>query len=262
MSMDLQGKVAVVTGASAGIGEAAARALAAAGMHVIVSARRAERLDALAAEHPRIVAQPADVTSPEDVAALAKRTEDEFGACHVLVNNAGASFGNRLRGPEDIDDLIRTMDLNLTGAARCMAAFAPLMFRSAPGRVINVASVAGKVGVGPPAYAASKFALIGLSEATRLDWIRRGVTVSQLNPGYIATEQFPQKELLRSPVGRWLVSNPEKVGAAIVDVARSGVHERTVPRWYRVAPVIRHLAAPLYWTVTQRSGTGGKVGTE
>ena len=259
--MQLQGKVAVVTGASAGIGEAAARALAVAGMHVVISARRGERLDEIAAQHPRIVAQPADVTSSEDVAALAKRVEDEFGACHVLVNNAGASFGNRLRGPDDLDDLIRTMDLNLTGAARCMASLGPLMFASAPGRVINVASVAGKVGVGPPAYAASKFALVGLSEATRLDWIRRGVTVTQLNPGYIATEQFPQTELLRSPVGRFLVSKPEKVAAAVVDLARSGAPERTVPRWYRVAPVIRHLAAPLYWSVTHRSGTGGKVGT-
>jgi NAD(P)-dependent dehydrogenase (short-subunit alcohol dehydrogenase family) len=262
MSLDLHGKVAVVTGASAGIGEAAAKALADAGMHVVVSARREDRLETLAASHPRIVAQPADVTSGEDVSALAKRVEDDFGACHVLVNNAGSSFGNRLRAPEDLDDLIRTMDLNLVGAARCMATFAPLMFRSAPGRVINVASVAGKIGVGPPAYAASKFALVGLSEATRLDWIRRGVTVSQLNPGYIATEQFPQTGLLRSPLGRLMVSRPEKVGAAILDVARSGVHERTVPRWYRIAPVFRHLAAPLYWTLTHRSGTGEKVGTD
>lgn len=260
--MDLEGKVAVVTGASAGIGEAAARALAQAGMQVVVSARRADRLDAIAASHPRIVAQPADVTSQEDVTALAKRVEEEFGACHVLVNNAGASFGSRLRGPDDLDGLIRTVDLNLVGAARCMAAFADLLFRSAPGRVINVASVAGKVGVGPPAYAASKFALVGLSEATRLDWIRRGVTVSQLNPGFIATEQFPQTELQASPFGRLLVSRPEKVGAAVVEVARSGVHERTVPRWYRIAPVLRHLVAPLYWSVTQRSRTGSKVSTD
>ena len=262
MSLQLQDKVAVVTGASAGIGEAAARALADAGMHVIISARRGDRLDEIAAQHPRIVAQQADVTSPDDVAALANRVEEEFGACHVLVNNAGASFGDCLRSPEDLDDLIRTMDLNLTGAARCMATLGPLMFASAPGRVINIASVAGKVGVGPPAYAASKFALVGLSEATRLDWVPRGVTVSQVNPGYIATEQFPQTQMLGSPFGRFLVSKPEKVAAAVVEVARSGVPERTVPRWYRVAPVFRHLAAPLYWTITQRSGISDKVNTQ
>jgi NAD(P)-dependent dehydrogenase (short-subunit alcohol dehydrogenase family) len=262
MSLDLDGKVAVVTGASAGIGEAAAKALAAAGMHVVVSARRADRLDALAAGHPRIVAQTADVTSDEDVAALAKRTEEEFGACHVLVNNAGASFGNRLRGPDDLADFVRTIDTNLVSVARCMAAFGDLMFRSAPGRVINVASVAGKVGVGPPAYVASKFGLVGLSEATRLDWIRRGVTVSQLNPGFVVSEQFPQDELQRSRLGRMILVGPEKAAEAIVDVARSGVHERTVPRWYRAAAFVRHAAAPLYWSVTHRGGTGGKVGTE
>jgi NAD(P)-dependent dehydrogenase (short-subunit alcohol dehydrogenase family) len=262
MSLDLHDKVAVVTGASAGIGAAAGRALADAGMHVIVSARRGDRLAEIAAEHPRIVAQPADVTSDEDVAALAKRTESEFGACHVLVNNAGASFGNRLRGPDDLADFVRTIDTNLVSVARCMAAFGDLMFRSAPGRVINVASVAGKVGVGPPAYVASKFGLVGLSEATRLDWIRRGVTVSQLNPGFIVTEQFPQDDIAASRIGRLLLTGPETVADAIVDVARSGVHERTVPRWYRVAAFVRHAAAPLYWSVTHRAGTGSRVGTE
>ena len=260
--MELHGKVAVVTGASAGIGEAAARALAAVGMKVVATARRQERLEALASQVPGIVAHRADMTDAADVAALAASVEEQFGACHVLVNNAGASFGNRLRDPQDLDSFSQTMDLNVMGVARTMAAFGPLMVRSAPARVINVASVAGKVGVGPPAYAASKFAVVGLSEATRLDWIRRGVTVSQLNPGYISTEQFPQTELLRSPIGRLLVSTPEKVGAAIVEVARTGVHERTVPRWYRVAAVFRHLAPPLYWAAAQRSGSGSKVGTD
>jgi NAD(P)-dependent dehydrogenase (short-subunit alcohol dehydrogenase family) len=262
MTLDLQDKIAVVTGASAGIGEAAARALADAGMHVVVSARRAGKLDQIAAQHPRITAQAADVTSDEDVAALAKRVEDEYGACHVLVNNAGASFGNRLRGPEDLADFVRTIDTNLVSVARCMAAFGDLMFRSAPGRVVNVASVAGKLGVGPPAYVASKFGLVGLSEATRLDWIRRGVTVSQLNPGFIVTEQFPQDDLQRSRLGRLILIGPERAAAAIVDVARSGVHERTVPRWYRAGVFVRHVAAPLYWSVTHRAGTGGKVGTD
>lgn len=251
-AMDLDGKVAVVTGASAGIGEATAKALAAAGMTVVATARRAERLDALAAANPRIVAQPADVTSDEDVTALVKRVTDDFGACHVLVNNAGSSFGGKLRGPHDLDDVARTMDLNVMGVARCLAMFADLLFASAPARVINVASVAGKVGIGPPAYAASKFAAIGLTEAVRLDWIRKGVTVSQVNPGFIATEGFPQADLRKSALGRLIVSTPDKAAAAVVDVARSGAAERTVPRWYRAVPVIRHVAAPLFRAATER----------
>lgn len=257
--MDLAGKIAVVTGASSGIGEAAAKALAEADMTVVVTARRADRLEALAAGSPRIVAHPADVTSDEDVAGLAKRVADEFSACHVLVNNAGSSFGTRLRGPGDIEDLQRTLDLNVVGVARCMAAFADLLFESAPARVINVASVAGKVGVGPPAYAASKFAAIGLTESVRLDWLRKGVSVSQLNPGFIRTEGFPQDDLRRSPLGRLIVSTPDKVATAVVDVARSGAAERTVPRWYRAVPVLRHAATPLFRAAVERSGgTPGK----
>lgn len=246
-------KVALVTGASAGIGEATAIALARAGMTVVATARRADKLDALASAHANIVARPMDVTSDEEVGSVAKWIDDELGALHVLINNAGASFGSRLRAPEDVADFARTMDLNVTGVVRCMTAFGDLLFRSAPGRVVNVASVAGKVGVGPPAYVASKFALVGFSEAVGPQWARRGVTVSQVNPGFIRTEQFPQDELRRSPFGRLIVSTPEAVAGAILDVIRTGAPERTVPRWYRAAPVLRHLASPLYWRIVRRS---------
>jgi len=250
--LGLAGKIAVVTGASAGIGEAAARALAAAGMTVVATARRLDRLEQLADSDDRIVARSLDVAEPDQITATAEWVEAEFGACHVLVNNAGIGSSNTLRGPEDVADFERTITVNLLGPMRCMAAFADLMFRSAPGRVINVASVAGKVGAGPPAYVSSKFGLVGFSEAVGPDWSRRGVTVSQLNPGYIRSEQFPQAELMRSPFGRRLVSGPEVVAAAIVDVARNGAPERTVPRWYRVAPLLRHVAAPLYWYAARR----------
>ena len=253
-ALDPAGKVALVTGASAGIGEATAIALARAGMTVVATARRADRLEALASAHANIVARPMDVTSDEEVQAVAKWIDDEFGALHVLVNNAGASFGHRVRSPEDVADFARTMDLNVTGVVRCMTAMGDLMFRSAPGRVINVASVGGKVGIGPPAYIASKFALVGFSEAVGPQWAKRGVTVSQVNPGFIRTEQFPQEELRRSPFGRLIVSTPEAVAAAILDVARTGAPERTVPRWYRVAPLLRHVTPFVYWTIVRRGG--------
>lgn len=251
-TLDLHGKVAVVTGASAGIGEATARMLADAGMTVVATARRLDLLEALAAGHPRIVARQADVGKSEDIAALATWLEAEYGACHVLVNNAGIGSGNRVRTPDDVADFEHTMDINMLGPVRCMTALSDLMFGSAPGRVINVASVAGKVGMGPPAYIASKFALVGFSEAVGPDWARRGVTVSQVNPGYIRTEQFPQEGLVKSRFGRLLVSEPDVVARAILDVARSGAPERTVPRWYRVAPLLRHVATPLYWFIARR----------
>lgn len=252
MGLTLEGKVAVVTGASSGIGEATARALAGAGMVVVAMARRGDRLEALAEQEQRIRPRVADVTVDEDVWSAAAWVADELGACHVLVNNAGTSSGRRLRGREDVDQILSLMDLNFAGTLRCMAAFADLLFSSAPARVINVASVAGKVGVGNPGYSASKFAVVGLTESVRGDWGRKGVAVSQLNPGFIRTESFPQDGLRKSRIGRLMVSEPSVVADAVVEVARSGTPERTVPRWYRGAAVIRHLAAPLYWSAVRR----------
>jgi NAD(P)-dependent dehydrogenase (short-subunit alcohol dehydrogenase family) len=244
MSFDPTGRVAVVTGASSGIGEATARRLARAGMTVVAVARRGARLDALAATQPGIVAHVADVTDTAAVDALATRVGDEHGACHVLVNNAGVG-GGAFRGRDDLDDALRTIDVNLLGAIRCMAAFAALLEASAPSRVVNVASVAGKVGVGPAAYAASKFGLVGLSEATGLSWASRGITVTQLNPGFIETEGFTQAQIKRSPLAR-LVGQPDDVARAIHGAIVRAQTERTVPGWYRGVVLARHLASPVF----------------
>lgn len=249
--MELNGKIAVVTGASSGIGEATVRELARAGMTVVAVARRAERLEALGKEHPTVRAHAADVTDDDAVAALAEVVRSDHGACHVLVNNAGVSGSRRFRGPDDRQELDEVMDVNFYGAVRATAAFADLLFASAPARLVNVCSVAGKLGVGPPAYAASKFALVGFTEALRPDWQRRGVAVSQVNPGFIRTEGFPQEDLMRSPMSR-LVGTPDIVAKAIVAVARSGAPERTVPRWYRPLVTIRHTAAPAFWAGVKR----------
>jgi NAD(P)-dependent dehydrogenase (short-subunit alcohol dehydrogenase family) len=244
MSFDPTGRVAVVTGASSGIGEATARRLARAGMTVVAVARRGERLDGLAATQPGIVPHVADVTNTAAIDALASRVGDDLGACHVLVNNAGVG-GGPFRGRDDLDDALRTIEVNLLGAIRCMAAFAALLEASAPSRVVNVASVAGKIGVGPAAYAASKFGLVGLSEATALSWASRGVAVTQLNPGFIETEGFTQAQIKRSPLGR-LVRQPDDVARAIHGVVVHGPAERTVPAWYRGIVVARHVASPLF----------------
>lgn len=244
--MELTDKVAVVTGASSGIGEAACRALAHAGVTVVAVARRERLLEQLADSHPRIVARRADVTRLDDLTALAEFVEQRFGACHVLVNNAGARFPMRFTGPDDLPPVEAAIDTNFLGAVRAMAVFGDLLERSAPSRVVNVASVAGKIGVGSGGYTASKFALVGFTEAVRPAWLRRGVAVCQLNPGFVETPGFPQDDLRRTPLGR-LLGRPDMVAAAIVELARSGARERTVPRWYRPIVVLRHVAAPLVW---------------
>lgn len=252
MSWNPAGKVAVVTGASSGIGEATAKRLAQAGMHVVAVARRADRLDALAAGHDRIVAHAADVADIEQVDGLAAFVEGEFSACHALINNAGVG-GGPFAGRDDLDDATRTIDINLMGTIRCAAAFADLLERSSPSRMVNVASVAGKLGIGPAAYAASKFGMVGFSEAIGLSWAPRGITITQLNPGFIETEGFPQKHMKGGPQER-LLGTPGDVADAILDALVSGTPERTVPRFYRGFVALRHLAPPVYRAVA------GKVG--
>jgi NAD(P)-dependent dehydrogenase (short-subunit alcohol dehydrogenase family) len=238
------GHVAVVTGASSGIGEATALRLARSGMTVVAAARRLDRLEALAARQGGIVPAQVDVGDTASVDALAESVRADHGACHVLVNNAGIG-GGPFRGRDDLEDALRTIDVNLNGVLRCTAAFADLLFASAPARVINVASVAGKVGIGPAGYAASKFGVVGMSEALSLSWASRGVTVCQLNPGFIETEGFPQEQIKRSPL-RPLLGSPDDVAEAIEDAIRTGQAERTVPRFYRGVVLLRHLAAPVY----------------
>jgi NAD(P)-dependent dehydrogenase (short-subunit alcohol dehydrogenase family) len=256
---DPRGKVVVVTGASSGIGEATARRLAQAGVTVVAVARRLERLEALARELDgapgRVVPYAADVADTAAVDALAAWVDTEFGACHALINNAGVGGGS-FDGRDDLDDTLRTLDINLLGTFRCLAAFADLLERSAPSRVVNVASVAGKLGIGPAGYAASKFGVVGLSEALNLSWASRGITVTQLNPGFIRTEGFRQEHLMGGPLEQ-LVGVPEDVAEAIVEVLRSGAPERTVPRWYRPMVVLRHVAAPAYRAVASRMDRAG-----
>lgn len=248
--MELFGKVAVVTGASSGIGRETALRLARDGMQVVAVARRRERLEEVQRAQPGIAAHVADVTDMAQVDGLAAWVDERYGACHALVCNAGLG-GERFAGRESVDDVLHTMDVNFFGTVRCMGAFRDLLLRSAPSRVVNVASVAGKVGIGPAGYAASKSAVVGFSEAVGLDWGAEGVTVCQLNPGFIKTEGFTQEQVLRTPAAR-IVGEPGIVADAIAEVIRSGATERTVPRFYRAVPVLRHIAAPLFWRVAAR----------
>jgi len=248
-------RVAVVTGASSGIGEAIVRRLAREGWTVVAAARRTERLAGLVRSVAseglagRVVAATLDVRDIASVDALAAAVRDEHGACHLLICNAGIG-GGRLRGREDLGDALDVIDVNLAGTLRCCAAFAELLRVSAPSQVINVASVAGKLGLGPAAYVASKFGMVGLSEALGAAWRERDVTVTQLNPGFVHTEGFPQTWADGTPAAR-LVVGPEVVAAAVSRAARRRSEEVTSPRWYRAFVVLRHVATPLWRTVAR-----------
>jgi short-subunit dehydrogenase len=239
---------ALITGASSGIGEATARRLAREpGTELILVARREERLRALAES----VSCPAthiavDVTAPDAPRRVREHVVDRHeGRLTLLVNNAGAAWrGTFAEG--GYANLHRHMELNFDAAVRLAEELLPLLRRAAPSALVNVASTAGRVArARTGAYSASKFALVGWTDALYAEERPHGVHVGLVLPGYVATEGFPATELRERALTRWIVSKPEKVAEAIVDTGLRGKAERYVPRPYALAGVARVLAPGL-----------------
>ena len=186
---NLKGKVAVVTGASSGIGEATARALSGRGASVVLAARSVDRLRTL--EHEissaggRVLAVEADVSDVASVEAMIEQSTDTFGAVDVLVNNAGLGLSGRVSDVR-AEDLRYVFEVNVIGALNCIQTALPHM-RSG-GRIINVSSVVGKRAIPKVgAYCATKSALNALSDSLRVEVAERGITVTSVYPGTTRT---------------------------------------------------------------------------
>jgi NAD(P)-dependent dehydrogenase (short-subunit alcohol dehydrogenase family) len=194
VSADLRGKVALVTGASGGLGGHFARLLAASGAVVGLAARRRDRLEDLAGEIARAggtaLPVPLDVTDDASVADAFAAVEASFGTVDVLVNNSGVAGRGALMADLPPDEFAAVLGVNLTGAYRvAREAARRLIAAGKPGSVVNVASIlAERVGPGVGAYAASKAGLAHLTRAMALEWARHGIRVNALAPGYILTE--------------------------------------------------------------------------
>ena len=187
----LAGRVALVTGASSGLGARCASIFATAGAEVVATARRADRLELLADRYPGAISVLAgDLTDPRHRRSLVDHIEQRHGRLDVLVNNAGRCDDGPIE-QQALDDIVAVVDLNLISALDLCRLAAPLLFRSERGAsVINVASMYGLVGsVGPmAAYNATKGALVNLTRHLAAQWGDRGVRVNALAPGYFPSE--------------------------------------------------------------------------
>jgi 3-oxoacyl-[acyl-carrier protein] reductase len=222
---DLSGKVALVTGATGGIGGAIARALHGAGARVMCAGTRIQILDQLVAElGDGAAAMAAELKDPAAAEALVRRTEEDFGQLDILVNNAGLTRDGLTMRMKD-EDWAEVLDVNLGSAFRLARASLRGMMRRRFGRIITITSVVGAAGnAGQANYAASKAGLIGMSKSLALEVASRGITVNCIAPGFIATpmtdaltEQQREKILGTVPVGR--LGLPAEIAPAVIYLA-------------------------------------------
>ena len=225
--MTLAGKVAVVTGASSGIGEATARSLAREGCNVVLAARREERLNALAAELGEgALAAPADVRDPAACAALVARSVERFGSLDILVNNAGLGlYGSVAEG--DPEDWRKMFEVNVLGVLYTTRAAVRQMLRQGSGDVVFVSSLAGRrvPRADGTVYAATKHAVNAIAEGLRMDVHEKGIRVINIEPGLVRTE-FPERS---HPSAQRYYAEKEYTPLEAEDVANAVVYALDQP---------------------------------
>lgn len=224
----LDGRVAIVTGASSGLGDRFARVLHAAGATVVVSARRADRLDALADQHDRMVPVVGDVSVPEDRDRLVAEALAVAGHVDVLVNNAG--IGTPMPAEDEpVEHFSRVVDVNLTAVFALSQLVGRHMLERGRGSIVNIASILGLVASAPikqASYAASKGAVVNLTRELAVQWARKGVRVNAIAPGWfpseMTTDMFEEERSIaflerNAPIGRG--GRPDELDGALLLLA-------------------------------------------
>lgn len=227
----LRKKTVVVTGASSGIGRAAALEFARRGANLVLAARRAELLDEVTR-----ACRALGVDCTTAVTDVTRRSECErliemAGSVDVLVNNAGFAIFDPIESARP-DDLEAMMQTNYFGAVWCTQAVLPQMLARGAGMIVNVASIAGIMGYARMGgYCATKFAMIGFSETLRDEVLGRGVRVAMICPGTVETQFFVKAERGKMPGASRLILaiKPEQVARAVVDAAEDGRYRRILP---------------------------------
>lgn len=222
---DLSGKMALVTGATGGIGGEIAKALHAQGAIVAISGRSKDKLDALAAElgsnaHSIV----ADLSNSDGIAALIKAAEEAMGQIDILVNNAGLTRDNLSMRMKD-EEWDEVLDVNLTAPFKLARACQRGMMKRRFGRIINISSVVGTTGnPGQANYVASKAGMSGWTKAMGMEIASRGITVNCVAPGFIATAMTEalddgQKEKINGTIPMGRMGSPEEIASAVAYLA-------------------------------------------
>jgi short-subunit dehydrogenase len=250
-----QGRVAVVTGASAGIGEATARELARRGWHCVLLARRQERLEPLAAElgGEWEVCNVRDRAQVEEVGARVLERHPEIG---LLANNAGVPGRGTFVSTEP-ETIERVLETNYLGGVWCSRAFLPGLRAAAPdAHVVNVVSVAGTIAFAPAGpYAAAKHAQIAFSRSLTATLHREGIFVHTILPGFVETEGFKPRTTLGNPLMRRFVIEADAVAKAIVEAVEKNKREVTIPWFpYRIITVAQALMPGVVGRLSGRFG--------
>jgi len=241
--MDIKGKVAIVTGASSGIGEATARQIGREGAMVVLAARRLDRLQSLAQEINAMGAETlvvqADLSKLEDILSLVSQTIERFGRIDILVNNAGFGRLDWLEKLDPVKDIQSQMDVNVMGVIQTTRQVLPVMMKQRSGSIINMCSMAGLVATPTYSiYAATKHAVHGFSEALRREAKPWGIDVSLVYPGGVMTEFNQHAGIHRktnASTPKFMVLTAEQVAEAVVKLVRR-------PR--------RMVVIPWLWSVT------------
>jgi NAD(P)-dependent dehydrogenase (short-subunit alcohol dehydrogenase family) len=229
-SFDLSGKVAVVTGANTGLGEAFARALADVGARVAIAARSHDKNERVAheieAQGGRAIAVDVDVTQPEQVERMAREVSDRLGPIDVLVNNAGICY-HRPAAEVPRDEWLAVFDVNVHGLWCCAQTIGRMMISRRSGVIVNVGSISGLIVNRPqmqPAYNASKAAVHQLTRSLAAEWAPFNVRVNAIAPGYVKTDmapvdrpEFRQHWIEDAPMQRYAL--PDELGPTMVYLA-------------------------------------------
>ena len=253
----LRDRAVIVTGASSGLGRALAQAVAAKGAHVALVARRRDRLESLAkeieAQGGRALALPCDVGQPDQIQSAAESALAELGTIDVLINAAGYAR-HVLFEDQAADEAEEMMRVNYFGVANWIRAVLPTMRARGTGWIVNLSSFAGRIGQPDEAsYAASKFAVTGLSESLAMELKPLGIHVLCVHPVLVRTEMFDEETLSRMPAQtRSSFIEPESFADTVLRALARGATEVTVPRHYWGVYLIRLLLPQFFFDQTAK----------